>query len=166
MASEAASETVEPNYNGSEHHSKAELLTSCVLTEEEEESVALFMSHVNSWRRARGFASLSRESSVKFLMARKFTVDRAIALYRQHELMRLREKLTSINPSESPLQDEIIAEKFTVLSTRDAHGAALALFNAHLHDPGKKKFWKHIKDVSNFIRIFVFLLSVRRKMIM
>ena len=85
MASEAVSETVEPNYNGSEHHSKVELLTSCVLTEEEEESVALFMSHVNSWRRARGFASLSRESSVKFLMARKFTVDRAIALYRQHE---------------------------------------------------------------------------------
>ena len=163
MASEAVSETVEPNYNGSEHHSKVELLTSCVLTEEEEESVALFMSHVNSWRRARGFASLSRESSVKFLMARKFTVDRAIALYRQHELMRLREKLTSINPSESPLKDEIIAEKFTVLSTRDASGAALALFNAHLHDPGKI-LCKYIKDFSNFIRIFVFLL--RRKMIM
>merc|ERR1719242_922217 len=64
-------------------------------------------------------------------------MDRAIGLYRQHELMRLRENLFSINPNESPLQEEIIAGKFTVLGTRDSHGAALALFNAHLHDPTK-----------------------------
>ena len=113
-------------------------LATPTLSEDEEESVAMFMSHVNTWRRARSFAPLSRESSVKFLMARKFAVDRAITLYRQHELMRLREKLISINPNESPLQDELVAGKFTVLTSRDAHGAALALFNAHLHDPGKQ----------------------------
>ena len=109
------------------------------------------MSHVNTWRRARSFAPLSRESSVKFLMARKFAVDRAITLYRQHELMRLREKLISINPNESPLQDELVAGKFTVLTSRDAHGAALALFNAHLHDPGKQTAAKILKRNSKVV---------------
>ena len=136
MASEATSESAEPSYNGASSHSKVEKLDS-LLSEDEEEAVALFMGHVNSWRQARSFAPLSRESSVKFLMARKFAVDRAIGLYRQHELMRLRENLFSINPNESPLQEEITAGKFTVLGTRDAHGAALALFNAHVHDPTK-----------------------------
>ena len=107
------------------------------LTEDEEEAVNLFMTHVNSWRRARSFSPLSRESSVKFLMARKFAVDRALALYQQHELMRIREKLTAINIIDSPLKEELQAVKFTVLRTRDHNGAALALFNAHLHDPDK-----------------------------
>lgn len=35
------------------------------------------------------------------------------------------------------LQDELEACKFTVLTARDPHGAALALFNAHLHDPAQ-----------------------------
>ena len=70
-------------------------------------------------------------------MARKFAVDRALYLYQQHELMRIREKLTTINVEETPLKEELQSGKFTVLSTRDNHGAALALFNAHLHDPAK-----------------------------
>ena len=107
------------------------------LTAEEEEAVNLFMTHVNSWRRARSFSPLSRESSVKFLMARKFAVDRALTLYQQHELMRIREKLTAINSLDSPLKEDLLNVKFTVLGTRDASGAALALFNAHLHDPDK-----------------------------
>ena len=78
-----------------------------LLTPEEEDAVALFMAHVNSWRRARSFAPLSRESSIKFLMARKFAVDRALALYQSHELMRIREKLTQLNILESPLKDEL-----------------------------------------------------------
>merc|ERR1712223_953752 len=51
--------------------------------------------------------------------------------------MRIREKLTAIDIAECPLKDELTAAKFTVLRTRDSHGAALALFNAHLHDPVK-----------------------------
>merc|ERR1712223_1967337 len=51
--------------------------------------------------------------------------------------MRIREKLTAIDIAECPLKDELTAAKFTVLRTRDSHGAALALFNAHLHDPTK-----------------------------
>jgi tyrosine-protein phosphatase non-receptor type 9 len=115
------------------------------LSESEEEAVNLFMAHVNSWRRARKFAPLSRESTVKFLMARKFAVDRALALYQQHELMRVREKLTGILPppdqdednSPTGLKAEMKSGKFTVLQTRDSYGAALALFNAHMHDPHK-----------------------------
>ena len=84
------------------------------LTIEEEESVDLFMAHVNSWRRARSFAPLSRESTVKFLMARKFSVDRALSLYQQHELMRIREKLTSIDiTDDNSLKNEVNAAKFT-----------------------------------------------------
>ena len=116
-------------YNGHNSNGHVEL------TAEEEEAVNLFMTHVNSWRRARSFSPLSRESSVKFLMARKFAVDRALTLYQQHELMRIREKLTAINAIDSPLKDDLEAVKFTVLRTRDSSGAALALFNAHLHDP-------------------------------
>ena len=161
MASEAAtSESAEPSsYNGaSSHYSKAveKLDDDSLLSEDEEEAVALFMGHVNSWRQARSFAPLSRESSVKFLMARKFTVDRAIGLYRQHELMRLREKLFSINPNESPLQEEIIAGKFTVLGTRDSHGAALALFNAHLHDPTKALHGTTLQNVVYQLDVSIF----------
>lgn len=108
------------------------------LNSDEEEALDLFMAHVNSWRRARSFAPLSRESAIKFLMARKFAVDRALALYQQHELMRIREKLTAIPIEDADeLKTEIASCKFTVLGTRDSHGAALALFNAHLHDPAK-----------------------------
>ena len=34
------------------------------------------------------FFQLSRSSALKFLMARKFNVDRALVLYQQHEIMR------------------------------------------------------------------------------
>ena len=37
---------------------------------------------------------LSRSSALKFLMARKFNVDRALVLYQQHEIMRFTIRLT------------------------------------------------------------------------
>lgn len=110
-------------------------LNHASLTADEEMATVAFMAHVNSWRRDRGYQPLSRESALKFLMARKFSVDRALVLYRQHELMRLRESLNAIDIECSPLKEELQTEKFTVLTTRDRSGAALALFNAHLHDP-------------------------------
>ena len=63
-------------------------------------------------------------------MARKFNVDRVVTLYRQHEMMRVREELDSIDPDAPELRKELETKKFTVLETRDPHGAALALFNA------------------------------------
>ena len=64
-------------------------------------------------------------------------MDRALSLYRQHEMMRAREGLAanSVDPSCSPLKEELQTAKFTVLATKDSNGAALAVFNARLHDP-------------------------------
>ena len=42
---------------------------------------------------------LSRSSALKFLMARKFNVDRALVLYQQHEIMRFTIRFTSMGPS-------------------------------------------------------------------
>ena len=44
------------------------------LSADEEAALRLFLSHVNSWRGARGYPSLSESSATKFLMARKFQV--------------------------------------------------------------------------------------------
>ena len=44
------------------------------LTADEQASLRLFLSHVNSWRGARGYPSLSESAATKFLMARKFQV--------------------------------------------------------------------------------------------
>ncbi len=68
-------------------------------------------------------------------MARKFHVDRALALYQQHELMRVREGLDTFDIGRSPLSEELRTGKFTILPSRDGNGATLALFNAHKHDP-------------------------------
>ena len=138
MAPASATPTSDPAHQAPPLSNGKSDKMSAELNSEEEEAVDLFMAHVNSWRRARSFAPISRETTVKFLMARKFAVDRALSLYQQHELMRTREKLTAISPAEeAKLQEEINSAKFTVLGTRDSHGAALALFNAHLHDPAK-----------------------------
>lgn len=107
------------------------------LTESERARLDFFLACVNEWRSARGFDGLSRSSAIKFLMARKFNVDRALELYQQHELMRLREDLSHVEPSESPVREELLSEKFTILPVRDVNGATLALFNAHKHDPSQ-----------------------------
>jgi len=128
------------------------------LSDEEEGAAQAFLSVVNPWRSARGYEPLPWSSAVKFLMARKFNVERALALYQQHELMRIREGLAVFDPLQSPLKEELLTGmheqcsvhqqechftspffigKFTILPGKDANGATLALFNAHDHDPGK-----------------------------
>ena len=51
--------------------------------------------------------------------------------------MRAREGLASnsVDPFSSPLKEELKTAKFTVLPARDENGAALAIFNARLHEP-------------------------------
>ncbi len=107
-----------------------------LLTPEEESAARAFLAVVNPWRSTRGYEPLPWHSAVKFLMARKFHVERALSLYQQHELMRIREGLAQFDPGKSPLQEELQTGKFTILPGRDANGATLALFNAHKHDPG------------------------------
>ena len=52
-------------------------------------------------------------------------------------MMRVREGLAvnSVDPFSSPLKEELKTAKFTVLPSKDPNGAALAVFNARLHDP-------------------------------
>lgn len=85
------------------------------LTGEEEAATEKFLENVNKWRAARELKQLSRSSALKFLMARKFNVDRALVLYQQHEIMRIREGLTYFDHSSGPLQAELSKGKFTIL---------------------------------------------------
>jgi len=85
------------------------------LSGEEEAATEKFLENVNKWRAARELKQLSQSSAVKFLMARKFNVDRALVLYQQHEIMRIREGLTYFDHSSGPLQSELSKGKFTIL---------------------------------------------------
>ncbi|XP_011183364.2 tyrosine-protein phosphatase non-receptor type 9 isoform X2 [Zeugodacus cucurbitae] len=79
--------------------------------------------------------NISHTTAIKFLYARKFDVQRAVSLYEQHEQIRLREGLYNINPDLEPLYSELKTGKFTILPSRDANGAAIALFTANKHSP-------------------------------
>jgi hypothetical protein len=80
------------------------LQSSSSLSSDEEQATNAFLSVVNPWRLGRGCEPLSWASAVKFLMARKFHVERALVLYQQHELMRIREGLDSFDAREDPLK--------------------------------------------------------------
>ena len=70
---------------------------------------------MNKARTERGSGALSWASAVKFLMARKFDVNRALTLYQQHEETRVREGLARFQPTVEPLRTELETGKFTVL---------------------------------------------------
>lgn len=74
-----------------------------------------FITAVNRVRIGRGSGPLSWASAVKFLMARKFDVSRALTLYEQHEATRIREGLIRFEPIAEPLRTELETGKFTVL---------------------------------------------------
>uniref|UniRef100_A0A8C9SHP7 Tyrosine-protein phosphatase non-receptor type 9 n=1 Tax=Scleropages formosus TaxID=113540 RepID=A0A8C9SHP7_SCLFO len=104
------------------------------LTTQEERAVDEFLAELRNPEQ-RGAVLVSRGTAVKFLMARKFDVSRAIDLFRAYRNTRLKEGICDINPDEEPLRSELLSGKFTVLPHRDAKGAALALFTARLHRP-------------------------------
>ncbi|GAB6018770.1 hypothetical protein CHUAL_000438 [Chamberlinius hualienensis] len=94
-----------------------------------------FIEIVNERRSQRNAGPLAWNTAVKFLMARKFDIRRALLLYDQHELTRAREGLVKLDPSSEPLKSELQTGKFTILPSRDASGAAIAIFTACLHYP-------------------------------
>ena len=53
--------------------------------------------------------------AVKFLMARKFDVNRAIKLYEDHETLRKKEDLYNINLSDELFIKDLETGKFTIL---------------------------------------------------
>ncbi|XP_071264467.1 tyrosine-protein phosphatase non-receptor type 9 isoform X1 [Salvelinus alpinus] len=103
------------------------------LTSQEELAVEEFLSEVRSREHPHSAALVSQPTAIKFLMARKFDVSRAIHLFQAYKNTRIKEGIFNINPEEEPLRSELLSGKFTVLPGRDAKGAALALFTARLH---------------------------------
>lgn len=108
---------------------------AATLTVEQEQATKEFIEAVNKCRAGRRAGPVSWSTAVKFLAARKFEVSRALALYDQHEATRRREGLAVLHPTQEPLLSELRTGKFTVLPSRDATGAAIAIFTAHLHLP-------------------------------
>ncbi|XP_031789577.1 tyrosine-protein phosphatase non-receptor type 9 [Nasonia vitripennis] len=108
---------------------------AAALTLEQEQATKEFIETVNKCRAGRRAGPVSWSTAVKFLSARKFEVVRALALYEQHEATRRREGLALMQPTREPLLSELRTGKFTVLPSRDASGAAIAIFTAHLHLP-------------------------------
>ncbi|XP_063697300.1 tyrosine-protein phosphatase non-receptor type 9 isoform X2 [Culicoides brevitarsis] len=98
-------------------------------------AVNQFLDLVNSSNKNPQRAPVTSAVALKFLFARKFDVNRAVQLFEQHELTRLREGLYNINPMTTDLLTELQTGKFTILPERDASGAAIALFTANLHNP-------------------------------
>uniref|UniRef100_A0A8C2WG75 Tyrosine-protein phosphatase non-receptor type 9 n=1 Tax=Cyclopterus lumpus TaxID=8103 RepID=A0A8C2WG75_CYCLU len=97
------------------------------------QAVEEFLGEVRSREQPHSAALVSQPTAVKFLMARKFDVSRAINLFQAYKNTRIKEGIININPDEEPLRSELLSGKFTVLPGRDAKGAALALFTARLH---------------------------------
>ncbi|KAJ3614291.1 hypothetical protein NHX12_017865 [Muraenolepis orangiensis] len=105
------------------------------LTTQEELAVEEFLGTARSREQPHSASLVSEPTAVKFLMARKFDVSRAIDLFQAYKNTRIKEGIFNINPDEEPLRSELLCGKFTVLPGRDANGAALALFTARLHRP-------------------------------
>ncbi|KAM8771977.1 tyrosine-protein phosphatase non-receptor type 9 [Acanthopagrus schlegelii] len=105
------------------------------LTSQEQLAVEEFLCEVRSREQPHSAGLVSQPTAVKFLMARKFDVSRAIELFQAYKNTRIKEGIIDINPDEEPLRSELLSGKFTVLPGRDAKGAALALFTARLHRP-------------------------------
>uniref|UniRef100_A0A8D2DJI7 Tyrosine-protein phosphatase non-receptor type 9 n=1 Tax=Sciurus vulgaris TaxID=55149 RepID=A0A8D2DJI7_SCIVU len=107
------------------------------LTPEEEQATKQFLEEINKWTVQYNVSPLSWNVAVKFLMARKFDVLRAVELFHSYRETRRKEGIVKLKPHEEPLRSEILSGKFTILNVRDPTGASIALFTARLHHPHK-----------------------------
>uniref|UniRef100_A0A3B4D6X7 Tyrosine-protein phosphatase non-receptor type 9 n=1 Tax=Pygocentrus nattereri TaxID=42514 RepID=A0A3B4D6X7_PYGNA len=110
---------------------------AATLSAEEEQATKQFLEEINKWTSQHGVSPLSWDVAVKFLMARKFDVLRAIELFHSYRETRLREGIVKLQPQEEPLRSELLSGKFTILGVRDPSGASIALYTAKLHHPNK-----------------------------
>jgi len=108
--------------------------------EEEEKIIKDFVNIVNEIRAHQaskaGSHPITIQNARKFLSARKFELQRALALYKAHEMIRLREGLVRFDLNSKSLRNELFSGKFTVLPNRDpVSGCCITLFSAYKHDP-------------------------------
>lgn len=83
---------------------------------------------MNKCRAGRRAGPVSWSTALKFLAARKFEVQRALALYEQHEAIRRREGLAILHPTQEPLLSELRTEKFTVLVRQEKKSINVYIF--------------------------------------
>lgn len=106
----------------------------------EAEALASFLKVVNEIIRGNESVNpMSDKTALKFLISRKFDVQRALELYQKHEIIRLREGLQQLDPNDEGLKSELNSGKFTILKQRDSNDCAIAIFTAKLHSPNKSK---------------------------
>ncbi|KAI2648549.1 Tyrosine-protein phosphatase non-receptor type 9 [Labeo rohita] len=94
------------------YHSNAKLNISLFRSQ----ATKQFLEEINKWTSQHGVSPLSWDVAVKFLMARKFDVLRAIELFHSYRETRLREGIVKLQPHEEPLRSELLSGKFTVLA--------------------------------------------------
>lgn len=63
--------------------------------------------------------TITPSTALKFLLARKFDVQRAVALFDQHEHIRTEEGLYNLDPLDDPLRSELETGKFTILVSKN-----------------------------------------------
>lgn len=79
------------------------------------QAVKQFIDLINSSSSDPNRKAVTPAIATKFLLARKFDIPRAVALYEQHELIRQREELYGFDPLNDPLRTELETGKFTML---------------------------------------------------
>ncbi|KAI1301652.1 Tyrosine-protein phosphatase non-receptor type 9 [Halotydeus destructor] len=110
-------------------------MSDSVFSPAEEQATKEFINRVNDIRLLNKSGPMSFETAVKFMMARKFDVKRALELYQNHENVRFTEGLTRFDVNAEPLKTELETGKFTVLPSRDKSGAIITMFTAYKHSP-------------------------------
>lgn len=74
-----------------------------------------FLESLNTEMLKSGLPPVSTITALKFLMARKFDVNRASKLFKQHLEVRAKYKLSEMKPLDEPLSKELLSEKLTIL---------------------------------------------------
>lgn len=110
---------------------------SRLLTEEEKGAVGNFVYRLGSENAFSDGIAVSEDEAIKFLMARKFDVGRAISLYHTHCMLRGRFELEHLEPNTEPLYSELQSGKFTVSSGKGVEGDTLCIFYARRHFPNR-----------------------------
>ena len=115
----------------------------------EARAISSFLRVVNTIRDNGKVNPMSEKTALKFLISRKYDVQRALQLYQMHEITRLREGLTSIDPNDEHLKQELNTEKFTILKHRDSNDSAIAIFTAKLHPAIKSSKYQNFRKQIN-----------------
>eukprot|EP00794_Sanderia_malayensis_P009494 gene9494-10486_t len=117
------------------------------LSEEEQQAIQEFILEVNKENALGEFHEVDDQIALRFLRARKFDVDRAVALFIAHKNVRVKFDLKHVDISKDPFRSELFSGKFTVLPGKDLAGATVCLFTERLHFPDKTTHQAVLKSV-------------------